>query len=200
MATTMSEKVRLLEVESQIALDKLAQRVTAGHLDHVRRVKNLMVRPLLSNSSDFCFSLSVVKKLMVRTLLSSSSASFGLVVCCLDRLVQRVTAGHLDHGCRVTNLMVCAFASPNVCVTYLSCSACTWCQLVMLWCARQWLDWRTLPNQVNRSRSACTCECDVQVRLNTRVETIRVLLEKYLGDDDDLAELHLTGRLCALGP
>jgi magnesium transporter len=32
------------------------------------------------------------------------------------------------------------------------------------------------------------------VRLATRVETIRGLLEKYLGDDDDLAELHLTGR------
>lgn len=39
---------------------------------------------------------------------------------------------------------------------------------------------------------------NLMVRLNTRVETIRSLLEKYLGDDDDLAELHLTGRLCAL--
>jgi magnesium transporter len=80
VATTMSDKVRALEAESASALDRLAQRVTAGHLDHVRRVKNLMVR------------------------------------------------------------------------------------------------------------------------LNTRVETIRVLLEKYLGDDDDLAELHLTGRLCGPAP
>jgi magnesium transporter len=32
------------------------------------------------------------------------------------------------------------------------------------------------------------------VRLNTRVETVRNLLEKYLADDGDLAELHLTGQ------
>jgi magnesium transporter len=32
------------------------------------------------------------------------------------------------------------------------------------------------------------------VRLNTRVETVRTLLEKYLADDGDLAEIHLTGR------
>jgi hypothetical protein len=36
------------------------------------------------------------------------------------------------------------------------------------------------------------------VRLATRVETIRGLLEKYLGDDADLAELHLTGQRCGL--
>lgn len=35
------------------------------------------------------------------------------------------------------------------------------------------------------------------VRLNTRVETVRTLLEKYLADDADLAELHLTGQRCA---
>ena len=78
VANTMSERVRGLEVESSLALEKLAQRVTAHHLDAVRRVKNHMVR------------------------------------------------------------------------------------------------------------------------LSTRVETIRSLLEKYLGDDDDLAELHLTGQRCAL--
>lgn len=32
------------------------------------------------------------------------------------------------------------------------------------------------------------------VRLNTRVETVRTLLEKYLADDNDLAELHLSGQ------
>ena len=77
VATTMSERVRALETDSAAALERLALRVTAGHLEHVRRVKNHMVR------------------------------------------------------------------------------------------------------------------------LTTRVETIRVLLEKYLGDDDDLAELHLTGSRCA---
>lgn len=35
------------------------------------------------------------------------------------------------------------------------------------------------------------------VRLNTRVETVRTLLEKYLADDADLAELHLSGQRCA---
>lgn len=77
VANTMSEKVGHLETESTTALEKLASRVTPHHLEHVRRVKNQMVR------------------------------------------------------------------------------------------------------------------------LNTRVETIRTLLEKYLGDDEDLAELHLTGRKCA---
>jgi magnesium transporter len=80
VSTTMSDKVRLLEIESAAALEKLAQRVTAHHLEHVRRVKNNMVR------------------------------------------------------------------------------------------------------------------------LNTRVETVRVLLEKYLGDDEDLAELHLTGRRYTSSP
>lgn len=40
------------------------------------------------------------------------------------------------------------------------------------------------------------------VRLNTRVETVRTLLEKYLADDADLAELHLSGqrydRICSI--
>ena len=34
------------------------------------------------------------------------------------------------------------------------------------------------------------------VRLNTRVETIRALLEKYLDDDDDMEDLNLTGKQC----
>jgi magnesium transporter len=35
------------------------------------------------------------------------------------------------------------------------------------------------------------------VRLSTRVDTVRTLLEKYLADDADLAELHLSGQRCA---
>eukprot|EP00892_Ulva_mutabilis_P009507 jgi/Ulvmu1/6929/UM032_0007.1 len=44
VAKTMSEDVRELEAESKMRLDALAQRVTPANLDHVRRVKNRMVR------------------------------------------------------------------------------------------------------------------------------------------------------------
>jgi len=37
------------------------------------------------------------------------------------------------------------------------------------------------------------------VRLNTRVETIRAVLEKYLDNDDDMEDLNLTGKQCATG-
>lgn len=44
VATTMTERVCELEEESKKRLDALAQRVTPANLDHVRRVKNRMVR------------------------------------------------------------------------------------------------------------------------------------------------------------
>lgn len=44
VARTMSDNVRELEEESKKRLDALAQRVTPANLDHVRRVKNRMVR------------------------------------------------------------------------------------------------------------------------------------------------------------
>ena len=43
-SASMAAEVLALEADSSAALDALAQRVTAGNLDAVRRVKNRMVR------------------------------------------------------------------------------------------------------------------------------------------------------------
>jgi len=40
-------------------------------------------------------------------------------------------------------------------------------------------------------------EVCLDLRQSTRVDTIRSLLERYLSDDADLAELHLSGQRCA---
>lgn len=52
---------------------------------------------------------------------------------------------------------------------------------------------RVTPNNLERVRKVK----NRMVRLNTRVETIRQLLEKYLDDDEDMEDLNLTGKRCA---
>jgi magnesium transporter len=49
---------------------------------------------------------------------------------------------------------------------------------------------RVTPNNLERVRRVK----NRMVRLNTRVETIRQLLEKYLDDDEDMQDLNLTGK------